>query len=236
MHTQESPTRLLLVEDDTTTQEFFRATLAALPGTVTVAGSLAQALQITADTRHALWLIDVNLPDGTGPQLLQQLRTRYPGVPALAHTANDTPALRQTLLHAGFAEVLIKPMPSHVLLTAVHTLLGTAPASLPSAEAAPVPDWDEGAAMLALNGQNAHVMALRELFIKELPDVHAAVSTALQQHDTSALRVQLHRLQASCGFVGASRLGRAVRQLHQAPESAMAQRQFEAAASALLRR
>ena len=70
MHTQESPTRLLLVEDDTTTQEFFRATLAALPVTVTVAGSLAQALQITADTRHALWLIDVNLPDGTGPQLL----------------------------------------------------------------------------------------------------------------------------------------------------------------------
>ena len=132
--------------------------------------------------------------------------------------------------------LLIKPMPSHVLLTAVHALLGTAPASLPSAEAAPVPDWDEGAAMLALNGQNAHVMALRELFIKELPDVHAAVSTALQQNDTSALRVQLHRLQASCGFVGASRLGRAVRQLHQAPESAMAQRQFEAAASALLRR
>ena len=48
--------------------------------------------------------------------------------------------------------------------------------------------------------------------------------------------LQLHRLQASCGFVGASRLGRAVRQLLQAPESAMAQRQFEAAASALLRR
>ena len=43
MHTQESPTRLLLVEDDTTTQEFFRATLAALPGPVTITNTQKQA-------------------------------------------------------------------------------------------------------------------------------------------------------------------------------------------------
>jgi len=49
-----------------------------------------------------------------------------------------------------------------------------------------------------------------------------------------ALRGQLHRLQASCGFVGAARLARAVRQLHQAPESTGAQSRFRVAVDALL--
>ena len=60
-----------------------------------------------------------------------------------------------------------------------------------------------------------------------------AVEQAVDQHDERQLRSQLHRLQASCGFVGAARLARAVRQLHHAPESA-GQDGFRAAVAALL--
>ncbi|HCV97568.1 MAG TPA: transcriptional regulator, partial [Stenotrophomonas sp.] len=38
----------------------------------------------------------------------------------------------------------------------------------------------------------------------------------------------------SCGFVGAARLARAVRQLHQAPQSSGAHTQFRAAVESLL--
>ncbi len=234
MHAQESPTRLLLVEDDATSQGFFRAALEALPVTVEIAGSLAQALQLARETRHALWLIDVNLPDGTGPQLLQQLRAHYPGVPALAHTADDGPALHQGLLQAGFAEVLAKPMTTATLLDAVRGLLGDAVGECTGSASEDAPDWDEGAALNALNGQPAHVLALRQLFLAELPATRQAVNEALQRQDDAALRAQLHRLQASCGFVGATRLRHAVQLLRQAPGSASAQRQFERAANALL--
>ena len=61
-----------------------------------------------------------------------------------------------------------------------------------------------------------------------------AVAQALREDDVRALRGQLHRLQASCGFVGAARLARAVRQLHQAPESTGAQGRFRVAVDALL--
>jgi len=231
MNTQQqaNPPRVLLVEDDVTSQAFFHATLMALPATVDTAASLADARQLARANRHALWLIDANLPDGTGPELLRYLRTVQEDVPALAHTADTHPETRQALLQAGFDRVLLKPLAGSDLLASVREALGRAIA--PAVEA---PNWDEGAALQALNGQGAHVIALRELFMAELPETRAAVSSALQRDDSGALRSQLHRLQASCGFVGASRLGRAVRQLHQAPDSDMARRQFDAAVNALL--
>lgn len=233
-HDQGSIPRLLLVEDDMTSQGFFQAALESLPARVDIADSFASALQRTDGVRHDLWLIDVNLPDGDGPALLQRLRQRHPGVPALAHTADTTEEVRTRLQNAGFCETLIKPMSRETLLKAVRRTLarGGDDASFVSEESAS--DWDETAALSALNGQRAHLNALRDLFLSELPTTRDAVVSACQQHDDVGLRSQLHRLQASCGFVGASRLGRAVRQLQQAPDSQMARRQFATAVEALL--
>lgn len=226
--------RLLLVEDDLISQGFFEAALESLPARVDVAASLAAALQLAQQQRHDLWLIDVNLPDGTGPQLLRQLRAHHPGVPALAHTADPSPELAQSLMQHGFGEVLVKPLSGQSLLGAVRRTLARGGDSRSVALESSVSDWDETAALAVLNGQRSHLMALRELFMGELPGARDAVRSALQLRDEIALRKQLHRLQASCGFVGASRLGRAVRQLHQDPASAMAQNQFSAAVAALL--
>jgi CheY-like chemotaxis protein/HPt (histidine-containing phosphotransfer) domain-containing protein len=236
MNTQRQDTvpRLLLVEDDLISQGFFEAALEALPARVDIADSLASALQRASRQRHDLWLIDVNLPDGTGPQLLQQLRIRHPGVPALAHTADASTDTAQLLAAHGFSEILVKPLSSESLLKAVRRTLARGGDSRSFAHENAVSDWDETAALAALNGQRTHLLALRELFMTELPGTRDAVCSALQLKDDMALRGQLHRLQASCGFVGASRLGRAVRQLHQDPASAVAQNQFSAAVAALL--
>jgi CheY-like chemotaxis protein len=226
--------RLLLVEDDTISLSFLQNALELLPAQVDSAESIKQAMELAAVRRHDLWLIDVNLPDGSGEQLLQRLRTLHPGVPALAHTADNSPELHQRLKQEGFRETLRKPFGREQLLRAIRRTLaqGGGHASLASDES--TTDWDETAALAALNGQRNHLVALRELFMAELPIARDAVSVALAQDDCTALRGQLHRLQASCGFVGAARLGRAVRQLHQDPASPMARNQFSEAVSALL--
>lgn len=227
---QANPPRLLLVEDDATSQAFFHATLTALPANVDTAASLVEACRLARSHLHTLWLIDANLPDGNGIDLLRHLRIRQPEVPALAHTADTSPETRKMLLQAGFDHVLLKPLSGNILLATVREFLQAS-----NGEKHPdVPDWDEGEALQALNGQSTHVVALRELFMSELPIARAAVSSALLRNDPGALRAQLHRLQASCGFVGATRLGHAVRQLHQAPDSITARRQFDAAVNALL--
>ncbi|KAF1016011.1 MAG: Signal transduction histidine-protein kinase BarA [Stenotrophomonas maltophilia] len=186
---------------------------------------------------HDLWLIDVNLPDGNGAQLLAKLRQLRPDTPALAHTADGDMSLHNGLRDAGFSDTLVKPLGRDQLLKAVRRALVNSPGAAsaePSRPPAEIGDWDETAALAALNGQHNHLIALRELFLAELPGVRDAVEQAVGLHDEPTLGSQLHRLQASCGFMGAARLGRAVRQLHHAPESVPAQAGFRAAVAALL--
>lgn len=199
--------RLLLVEDDPVSRDFLTAALEALPATVETAASLAQAMATGAGCD--LWLIDANLPDGSGTELLARLRRHAPHTPALAHTADGSLAARDRLLADGFVAVLVKPLSAGDLQAAVRETFGLAcnaerrnDADLPAER----PPWDDAMALAALNGKADNVVALRKLFIDELPKQHAAILAAAQSGDIDALHRELHRLKASCGFVGAGLL------------------------------
>lgn len=231
---QDPVPRLLLVEDDPISRAFFDATLQALPAQVDLADSVASALARAQTQAHDLWLIDANLPDGSGSELLRQLQRQCPGTLGLAHTADASATIRAQLLDAGFADVLLKPLSTERLLQSVRRLLARGRLGGTTGTAEPTLDWDETTALAALNGERAHLIALRELFLAELPGTRDAVASALQLSDDQAVRSHLHRLQASCGFVGAARLARAVRQLHGDPASSQARHQFSEAVAALL--
>jgi len=96
-----------------------------------------------------------------------------------------------------------------------------------------LPPWDDAVALAALNGERAHVEALRGLFIAELPAARAAVCAAAGAGDRPALAAALHRLAASCGFVGAAELAAAVAGLRARPDSVEALARFEQAAARL---
>ena len=245
-----TPPRILLVEDDTISQTYFRAVLEALPARVEVAASCACALERAQDAGSVATLlggkaagrnkgqiiltvpddtgreIDLTLPDGPGLELLARLRDRCPQPPpALAHTADNDPARRTAALQAGFRDLLVKPLPPATLLQAVREAL---------AIRVTPPDWDHAAAAAALNHQPANVEALRQLFLAELAQARQQVLDHVRDGNTIALRACLHRLQASCGLVGARRLGDAVDHLRAAPASRAALDEFIRAAQDLL--
>src|SRR5690606_17177596 len=91
------------------------------------------------------------------------------------------------------------------------------------------PVWNTSAALAAMNGNRAHVDAMHALFIAELPSMRTTIEAAFAAGDNDAMQAALHRLRASCGFVGAERLEAAVRQLRNAPASAQAMAQFASA-------
>jgi len=213
--------RLLLVEDDPVSAQFLRHGLEALPARVDVAGSVATAIQCAALQRYALWLIDARLPDGDGRGLLDALRARHADTPALAHTADTDPATHRALLAAGFLDVLVKPLSTATLCQRVAQVLGD------------TADWNDAQALRALGGERAHVAALRRLFLDELPQLQAQLLADARRGDAAAMDAVLHRLQASCAFVGADRLGQAVRALRAAPLSAPALDSLLAAAQSL---
>ncbi|GAA4862834.1 response regulator [Luteimonas vadosa] len=226
--------RILLVEDDPTTRAFLAAAAESLPAEVDAVASAAQARACCARHRHALWLLDAHLPDSDGASLLAELQASCDRAPALAHTASRDPALLEALLGAGFIEVLVKPVSTADLHAAMRRALGTGQARVAESRClASIPAgagvWDDGAALAALNGQPTHVSALRGLFLAELPGVRDQVADAAARNDAAALRALLHRLKASCGFVGAARIAAAVAMLEHATDPAEALPGFQAA-------
>lgn len=220
--------RVLLVEDDPVSGAFLAAAVAALPAEIDLADTVAAALQLSRSHDHQLWLIDANLPDGNGRDLLRALRIHAPATPALAHTASRDRGDLDALIDAGFAEVLIKPLGAVELQAAVRRALQLHPAPTESVppRCGKLPVWDDAAAASALNGNHAHVAALRRLFLEELPTQRDVVLSALRADDIKSAHAQLHRLQASCGFVGAARLGVAVHALQRTPRSGTAREDF----------
>lgn len=228
--------RLLLVEDDAVSAQFLREVLQSLPATVVHAASCAQALAASRADGFDLWVVDANLPDGKAETLLGDLHdcaSRH--APALALTADPFAERREGLRSAGFVAVLAKPLQAGTLLATVQACLAdtpTVPAHDPTA--GPTGLWDEAAALHAAGGRAESVAALRMLFARELPLDRDRVLQALQAGDHEELQGTLHRLKASCGFVGARRLLHAVQALSNAPTDPAHRSAFEAACRSTL--
>lgn len=215
--------RLLLVEDDPTSRAFLTAAAQALPADIDGADSVAAAVALGNAQAYDLWLFDANLPDGSGVELLARLRARHPRTPALAHTAAADASVLEGLIAAGFSEVLVKPLPAAAVRASIARTLGLDShdqrAVATAAPGAKLPVWDDEVASNALNGNVAHVDTLRGLFVQELPTTHEAILGAAHREDLDTVRAELHKLRASCGFVGAARLADAVLALQNEPDS-----------------
>jgi CheY-like chemotaxis protein/HPt (histidine-containing phosphotransfer) domain-containing protein len=227
--------RILLVEDDPVSRSFLRSAAEALPAQVDAVDTCVAAVDAARQQPHDLWLVDANLPDGSGIELLARLRAMSTTTPALAHTASEQAADHASLRAAGFLDVLVKPIGVHDLQATLCRALGfDQTVSGGDSPCTRLPDWDDAAALAALKGEQVHVATLRRLFLDELPQQRDAVDAALGEQDAAQARRTLHMLRASCGFVGATRLAEAVRDLQADPHSAMAQGRFRAAVDDLL--
>lgn len=217
--------RLLLVEDDPVSQAFLAEAARELPAEVDCANTIAEAMRVALQHRYDAWLIDANLPDGHGVALLAKLRDLHSfSAYALAHTASKAPEDIQTLLGAGFDAVVSKPLSATEWQAAIRNGLGVAKP----------PTWDDASALQALSGNGNAVASLRALFLAELPKQHSAILSALETGDAKRACDELHRMKASCGFVGASLMRAAVDALHANPTDLRCRVQFDAAIEATL--
>lgn len=218
--------RILLAEDCPTSLAFLTAALQALPADVYAAASMAAALELATLRRYDLWLFDAHLPDGSGTELLARVDRLQPGVAAMAHTASNDADTRDLLLAAGFRAVLVKPMPAAAVRAAVRAMVDSG-----NPVQAQRPLWDDDSAAAALNGNTAHVGALRQLFLAELPQAREKILASARNDNPEAVRGELHKLQASCGFVGAAHLAEAVRALQRQVHAPEALHRFDRAVS-----
>ena len=119
---------VLIVDDSQTIRRMVRAALAALPGVAFAdAGSGLQAIEILAVQPVRLVVLDLNMPDMHGFDVLRFVRAhdRFRMLPVIVLTTRGDDASRQIALEAGATAYLTKPFTPDILLSTVRELLGS---------------------------------------------------------------------------------------------------------------
>jgi two-component system, OmpR family, response regulator len=101
--------RVLLVEDDFVLGEAVREHVASLGHGVDWMKRLDDAREALVTVAYELVLLDLNLPDGRGLDLLRELRRQGAAAPVIILTAQDQIAARIEGLNTGADDYLVKP-------------------------------------------------------------------------------------------------------------------------------
>jgi CheY-like chemotaxis protein len=116
-----APVRLLLVEDDPDTLEAMALLLREADYHVTTASTFQSALRTAQHASFDVLVSDINLPDGSGLQLMEQIRTS--GLSAIALSGFGSNDDVERAKRAGFAAHLTKPVTFSELLSAIEGVL-----------------------------------------------------------------------------------------------------------------
>lgn len=103
------PLRILLVEDHGVTAQMIKMVLKERGHSVEVAGDVATAVELAGRQSFDLLLSDLGLPDGSGHDLIRELRSKGYDFPAIALSGYGQEDDLRRSQEAGFSAHLIKP-------------------------------------------------------------------------------------------------------------------------------
>lgn len=114
--------RLLLVEDTLDLAEAIMIRFEQSGIVCDLATSLSQARACVDVQRYDVFVLDINLPDGLGTELLRDLRARGDRTPVLMLTAEFSVDERVSSLNSGADDYLVKPFDHRELEARVRAL------------------------------------------------------------------------------------------------------------------
>ena len=114
--------RIFLLEDDEALGRGIAMALESQECSVTLAQTLKQAESVLREP-FSLLILDINLPDGSGLELLRSLRRGGCQTPAILLTANDLELDEVAGLEAGADDYITKPFSLAVLRARVNAQL-----------------------------------------------------------------------------------------------------------------
>jgi two-component system, chemotaxis family, chemotaxis protein CheY len=120
----------LIVDDSPTMRKMVAASLAAVPGAAFVeAGSGLEAIEKIALAPVALMVLDLNMPDMHGLEVLAFVRSHraYRDLPVIVLTTRGDDMSRQAALAAGASRFVTKPFSPQSLAAEALSLLREVP-------------------------------------------------------------------------------------------------------------
>lgn len=205
------PLHILLVEDHGVTAEMMATALARTGHTVERAGDLATALDLANHNSFDLLLSDLGLPDGSGHDLMRQLRDRGHTFPGIALSGYGQEEDIQRSREVGFASHLTKPASHEVLLSAIAAVVTgrerDSAGAPPAQGAAPTFTFDE--ALRRCLGKHELLDKVIAFFFDDMDKLLPEVRLALQRGDIFEVERLAHRLKGTVTHLAAERASEA---------------------------
>jgi two-component system chemotaxis response regulator CheY len=119
------PSSILIVDDSPTIRRMVRSAFREVPYGVVEAASGLEALEQLALSPVALMVLDLNMPDMHGLEVLRFVRQhpQYSALPVIVLTTRGDDASRQKAASAGATLYLTKPFAPHALAEQATILL-----------------------------------------------------------------------------------------------------------------
>ncbi len=201
--------RLLIVEDDTVLRSGLTVGLGLHGFTAEAVETCADALAALSTTQFDAVVLDLMLPDGSGFDVLRELRGRNDATPVLLLTARDSVRDRIHGLDSGADDYLGKPFDLDELAARLRALrrrsLGRAKATI---------DWQglvldperrtveaEGAPLNLSRREFALLLALVERpgVVHSKPELEDILYGWQEEVESNAVEVHIHNLRAKIG-------------------------------------
>lgn len=213
--------KILLVDDNKENLEVTKTLLKESLVQVDTALSGRQAISLAEQKSYHLILMDYMMPEMDGLETLRHMRQRGVDTPVVAVTANILPGTKETLLEAGFAGFLSKPLVWSQLEKMVIDLLPRELVQL-KAKSTVVDEEREaelhqkllpyGVSVLEglryVNGDLSQYRALSEIFCEHSGESRAEIAAMLEEEDFEGLTYAIHSLKSKALAIGAVELSR----------------------------
>lgn len=213
--------RILLADDNASNQLLLSKILKNAGHSVTTADSGASAFEAMSEDKLDLALLDLNMPDMSGPDVIALYRAGSVGairLPIVVLSADATPAAKQQSLEAGADEFLTKPVTATGLLAVIDRLMNGS-VSLPDETPGPgtplkaetgyykdqgLIDADRIAALHRIGrGDQKFVETYLTASFSEIESAIAALRAAIDGSDIRSSRDAIHILEGTGSSIGA---------------------------------
>jgi two-component system, sensor histidine kinase and response regulator len=189
-----APLSFLVAEDDEFSARLLERLLIREGYSVQIAANGREAFDLAAGGDFDVLLLDIQLPQMDGFEVIHQLRERERRMgghlPVVALTAGSSRAVRERCLAAGMDNFLHKPIQMDALRNAIQHAV-TAPYLLARSGS----DLIDAAVLLAASGHDQeNLKAICREFLNGLPEYLADVQEAFHARDFSRLGQSAHRL------------------------------------------
>jgi CheY-like chemotaxis protein len=115
--------RILCVEDNQEIRDYLQLLLVQTGYAVVAAGTMVEGLRQAKTQRFDLYLLDNNLPDGSGLDLCRLIRTFDPQTPIIFYSSFSASTMQEAALAAGAQSYISKKEPPEILEQVIATLL-----------------------------------------------------------------------------------------------------------------